>query len=161
MDGKNEEDYEAMLRLSGIVYRLYGCLRAYVGRRNSQLGLAPLEALTIGTVAYSPQPLTVAQIGRIHNYPRQSIQRSANSLAEAGLIEIVSNPRHARAPLLAATSKGLRIADNTLDNIRELAQALSTEFPAERASVLADDLLALFLAVDREQRQIAAESGTS
>ena len=135
------------MRLNGYVYRLYSCLRAHIGTAHAELKLAPLDALTLGAVVRWPDPLTVAQIGRLHNYPRQSIQRSANSLAERGLIEFVPNPRHARAPLLVATPEGAKIEELSERNARSLAATLRHEFPASRTSELADELSALLEAV--------------
>ena len=43
---------------------------------------------------------------RSFGQPRQLVQRAANSLIEAGLIEAVPNPDHKRAVLLRATEHG-------------------------------------------------------
>lgn len=52
---------------------------------------------------------TVAQIGRSMGEARQLVQRAANSLRDGGLIEMVDNPAHKRAPLLQPTAQGLAL----------------------------------------------------
>ena len=146
-------DVEEMMRLISYIYRLYGCLRGHIGSGYRHLKLAPLDAMTLGTVVCWPKALTVAQIARIHDHPRQSIQRAAKSLANAGLIEFLPNPHHARAPLLAPTAEGVRLERMCENNGRSLADSLRKQWPAERTAELADMLFELF-------EDVAGVSGT-
>lgn len=142
-----DADVEEMMRLISYIYRLYGCLRAHISAGYKDLKLAPLDVMTLGAVVWWPHSMTVAEIARMHNFPRQSILRSAKALAEAGLIEFKPNPRHARAPLLAPTAEGVRLERICESNGRSLADSLRKEFPAERTADLADKLYELFKAV--------------
>jgi DNA-binding MarR family transcriptional regulator len=142
-----DADVEEMMRLISYIYRLYGSLRAHISSGYKDLKLAPLDVMTLGAVVWWPQSLTVAEIARMHNFPRQSILRSARALAAAGLIEFKPNPRHARAPLLAPTAEGVRLERICETNGRSLADKLRKEFPAERTGELADKLYELFEAV--------------
>ena len=52
------------------------------------------------------------------------IQRAANSLRDAGLIEMSGNPDHKRAPLLLATEKGIALKRKADTLAVEIAEAL-------------------------------------
>jgi DNA-binding MarR family transcriptional regulator len=51
-------------------------------------------------------PLTVPQIAQMRPTSRQRMQRLANELAAAGLVECIDNPKHRRSKLLRLTPKG-------------------------------------------------------
>jgi DNA-binding MarR family transcriptional regulator len=51
-------------------------------------------------------PLTVPKIARMRPTSRQRMQRLANELAEAGLVEFIDNPKHRRSKLVRLTPKG-------------------------------------------------------
>lgn len=52
---------------------------------------------------------TVAQIGRSMGQARQLVQRAANALRDAGLIEMTDNPDHKRAGLMHPTERGIAL----------------------------------------------------
>ena len=58
--------------------------------------------------AIEDSPMTVAQIARTLGLARQSVQRVADALEEAGLVVYDDNPRHRRARLVRLTEKGNR-----------------------------------------------------
>jgi DNA-binding MarR family transcriptional regulator len=51
-------------------------------------------------------PLTVPQIAQMRPTSRQRMQRLANELAAAGLVEFIDNPRHRRSKLVRLTPQG-------------------------------------------------------
>ena len=51
-------------------------------------------------------PLTVPQIAQMRPTSRQRMQRLADELAAAGLVEFVDNPKHRRSQLVQLTRKG-------------------------------------------------------
>ena len=51
-------------------------------------------------------PLTVPQIAQMRPTSRQRMQRLADELAAAGLVEFIDNPKHRRSKLLRLTRKG-------------------------------------------------------
>jgi DNA-binding MarR family transcriptional regulator len=51
-------------------------------------------------------PLTVPQIAQMRPTSRQRMQRLADELAAAGLVELVDNPRHRRSKLVRLTRQG-------------------------------------------------------
>ena len=54
-------------------------------------------------------PRTVPEIARSRPVARQGVQRNADELAEAGLVEYSENPRHRRSKLLRITKRGERV----------------------------------------------------
>jgi DNA-binding MarR family transcriptional regulator len=61
--------------------------------------------------AVSQGPATVAEIGRMFGYARQSVQRIADLLVADGLATYEENPRHRRAKLLKLTRRGRSVLD--------------------------------------------------
>jgi len=51
-------------------------------------------------------PLTVPQIAQMRPTSRQRMQRLADELAAAGLVEFIDNPKHRRSKLVQLTLKG-------------------------------------------------------
>lgn len=95
-----------LVGLSDELIRLNGRMKAlFAGARRSE-GLGDSELAVLSAVVEASQPPTVPQIGRSFGQPRQIIQRAANSLVAAGLIETQANPDHKRAVLLCATAQG-------------------------------------------------------
>lgn len=62
---------------------------------------------------------TVARAARRVGLTRQAVQKTANELAAAGLLEFKDNPDHKRSPLIAVTEKGQAV----LDRLAERAHA--------------------------------------
>ena len=95
-----------LVGLSNELIRLNGRMKAlFAGARRSE-GLSDSESSVLNAVVEADRPPTVPQIGRSLGQPRQVIQRAANSLMEAGLIEAEPNPDHKRAVLLRPTERG-------------------------------------------------------
>lgn len=96
-----------LVGLSDELIRLNGRMKAlFAGARRSE-GLGDSELSVLNAVVEADRPPTVSQIGRSFGQPRQLVQRAANSLIEAGLVEAMSNPDHKRAVLLRATDEGV------------------------------------------------------
>lgn len=54
---------------------------------------------------------TVPQMARVMGTTRQSVQRIADLLAEAGLIRFDPNPDHGRSPMVRVSEEGARIRE--------------------------------------------------
>ena len=103
---KASEARHPLVGLSDELIRLNGRMKAlFAGARRSE-GLGDSELAVLSAVVEASQPPTVPQIGRSFGQPRQIIQRAANSLVAAGLVETLANPDHKRAVLLRATAEG-------------------------------------------------------
>jgi len=117
--------FESRHPLVGLVdetSRLSGRLKSVFAASRQLVGLGDSEIMVLNAVVEAERPPTVAQIGRSLGHPRQLIQRAANSLRDAGLIDTVDNPDHKRAPLLRATDEGIalkRKADARAEQIAE------------------------------------------
>lgn len=114
--------------LTGLIdesVRLTSRLRSVFAPVRQAVGLNESEQMVLNAVVEAQVPPTVAQIGRSMGQARQLVQRAANSLRDAGLIEMTDNPDHRRASLLRPTDKG-----------RSLKQDIDA-----RAEVIAGDLV--------------------
>jgi DNA-binding MarR family transcriptional regulator len=90
--------------------RLNSRLRSvFAAPRGEEVALNASEQMVLNAVVEATAPPTVAQIGRSMGQARQLVQRAANALRDAGLIELADNPDHKRAPLLLPTAKGLAL----------------------------------------------------
>lgn len=90
------------------VFRLNGSLLAAGDRLTKPIGLTSARWQVMGTLAKSPEPITVSQIARNMGLQRQSVQRSVNLLVEEGIVTLADNPNHGRAKLVMLTPKGDR-----------------------------------------------------
>lgn len=110
------------------VNRLNGRLKTGFAEARRSAGLGASELTVLNAVVEADRAPTVSQIARSLGYPRQVIQRAANSLVDAGLVETFANPDHKRAALLRATQTGLArkaAVDETGDAIAAtLAEAI-------------------------------------
>lgn len=118
--GGSFESRSVLIGLVDEVSRLSGRLKSAFADSRRAVGLGDSEMTVLNCVVEADRPPTVSQIGRSLGQPRQVIQRAANALAEAGLIEMVPNPDHKRAALLQPRAQGLRLkreADAIADGI--------------------------------------------
>ncbi|WP_240530272.1 MarR family transcriptional regulator [Novosphingobium sp. PC22D] len=121
--------------LSDELIRLNGRLKSLFADARRTVGLNDSELAVLNAVVEASRPPTVPQIGRSFGQPRQNIQRAANSLIAAGLIEPLDNPDHKRAVLLRATGEGVKIKRD----LDRRADALAAEIaePLDERSVAA------------------------
>ena len=123
MDGK----FDSRHPLVGLVdenSRLTGRLKSVFAESRQSVGLNDSEIMVLNAVVEADQPPTVAQIGRSLGHARQLIQRAANSLRDAGLIELADNPDHKRAPLLLPSDEGIALKRETDSRAEEIAEQL-------------------------------------
>ncbi|MCW1428172.1 MarR family winged helix-turn-helix transcriptional regulator [Novosphingobium sp. JCM 18896] len=141
MHGKFDSRHP-LVGLSDELIRLNGRLKGmFAGARRSE-GLGDSELTVLNAVVEADRAPTVPQIGRSLGQPRQIVQRAANSLIEAGLIEAETNPDHKRAVLLRATEQGValkREIDARADAIaEEIAGSLDADLVRRAAGLLHD-----------------------
>lgn len=92
--------------LADEVIRLNSRLKSLFADARRPDGLGDAELTVLNAVVEADRAPTVSQIGRSLGQPRQIIQRAANSLIDAGLIEALPNPDHKRAVLLRPSAEG-------------------------------------------------------
>jgi len=120
---KTSRPLNPVVELIDELVRVNGRLKSIFAGVNAATGLSPMEATVLTAVVESHVAPTVPQIGRSLGNPRQVIQRSANALIGAGLIQTSPNPHHKRAPLLLPTRKGR--------DLKHKADALASEMTGE------------------------------
>ncbi len=120
-----------LVGLSDELIRLNGRMKAlFAGARRSE-GLGDSELSVLNAVVEAERPPTVPQIGRSFGQPRQIVQRAANSLIAAGLLETVPNPDHKRAVLLRATEEGTALKRDMDARADQIADAIAADMDAE------------------------------
>lgn len=130
------------------IMRLQGRLKSLFDDVHIESGLSGMEDLVLTSVVESQTPPTVPQIGRSLGHPRQVIQRAANELVEAGLIEKVPNPNHKRAVLLQATQKGFQLKHQSDQQALAVANAFLCGVDATKCERVAKELRELRHAIE-------------
>ena len=118
------------------VARLNGRLKSVFAPSRQEMGLAESVMMVLNAVVEAERPPTVPQIGRSLGHPRQRIQRAADSLEAAGLIETAPNPDHKRAVLLVATPRGIALKRKADARAEVLAGALGAGVELEKVRAL-------------------------
>ena len=91
------------------VFRLNGLLLEAGDRLTHPVGLSSARWQVLGVVEHQPTP--VAHVARIMGLTRQSVQQTADVLANDGFITYTDNPHHRRAKLMTITPKGREALD--------------------------------------------------
>jgi DNA-binding MarR family transcriptional regulator len=142
MDGQ-AESRNALIGLVDEVTRLHGRLKSTFAASRREAGLNESEMTVLNAVVEAQTPPTVPQIGRSMGQPRQLIQRAANALVDAGLIETAPNPDHKRAVLLRATEQGTRLKREADVRADAIAAELSADMDIEAAQAATQALRAV------------------
>ena len=100
------EPHRALGSLIFETLRLAGRLTLAGDTLMSEIGLTSARWQIMGVIAYLPSPRTASALARTMGQSRQAVQRIVNDLAAAGLVEMLPNPAHKRAPLIALSSAG-------------------------------------------------------
>jgi DNA-binding MarR family transcriptional regulator len=140
-DGE-EERQEPLIALIDSLSRLQGRLSSTFASARPA-GFSHVEMTVLNAVTGASRPPTVPQIGRSLGHARQVIQRAANGLLEAGLIEVQPNPDHKRASLLVSTPRGVAVKADADARGAAIARSLeaSVDVDAVRKAVqLLDEL---------------------
>jgi DNA-binding MarR family transcriptional regulator len=98
---------EALTQLILEVFRVNGDLLAAGNRLTKPSGQTSARWQVLGALRNGP--LTVAAIAREMGLARQSVQRTADVLADDGVVEFHDNPAHRRAKLVQLSFKGEEI----------------------------------------------------
>lgn len=130
MSGKFDSRHP-LVGLSDELIRLNGRMKALFAGARRPDGLGDSELSVLNAVVEADRPPTVPQIGRSFGQPRQLVQRAANSLIDAGLIEAAPNPDHKRAVLLRATAQGIALKRGIDARADEIAATIAAGVDAE------------------------------
>lgn len=129
-----------MIMMIDEIIRLGSRLRTIFAGSSAASGLTAMESMVLAAVVEARTPPTVPQIGRSLGHPRQVIQRAANELLGAGLLQLAPNPNHKRAPLLLATDAGEQRKQLANVHAAEAADALLQVIDAAKCERLAQEL---------------------
>jgi len=116
--------------------------------------LQGLGGTVLTAVVRAAQPPTVPQIGRSLGYPRQTIQRQADLLAELGLVAFVDNPDHKRAHRLVATPRGAKLHHDSDVRSRQWAAAFTAGLSPEKLAITVETLRLIRHRLEAEARNL-------
>ncbi len=88
------------------VFKVSGLLNIEGDKISEEFGLSSARWKVMGAIVKSNEPVTVSEIGRVMGQSRQATQRVVDVMAKDGLVEMLDNPHHKRAKLVALTGKG-------------------------------------------------------
>ncbi|MCK9543338.1 MAG: MarR family transcriptional regulator [Novosphingobium sp.] len=91
-------------------------------------GLQGLARTILSAIVRAASPPTVPQIGRSLGYPRQTVLRHVEALADAGLVTLIDNPDHKTAKRLVPTERGKAIYDCRNQASMAWAETFAEEF---------------------------------
>lgn len=133
------------------VFKLNGRLLETGDALVREFGLTSARWQVMGAVSRSPMPLPVAHIARNMGLTRQSVQRVADDLRDAGFTRYEPNPHHRRAMLVALTEKGAAAYQQASERQAVWAQGVG--------AALAPDALATTTALLRDLNHHLADPG--
>ncbi|MDI1281765.1 MarR family transcriptional regulator [Brevundimonas sp.] len=133
-------DATVLSRLILTAFRANGALVEAGDALVRDIGLTSARWQVLGALAEQAAPRTVSQIARTMGLTRQSVQRVADDLRLAGLIDFLPNPDHARSKLMSMTLAGQSAYAEALRRqapwVTGLAAGLSLEDVAAAIRVL-------------------------
>jgi DNA-binding MarR family transcriptional regulator len=146
-DRPRENPAQRLLSAAAITsFRLNGQFLAIAEELARPGGLTAARWQVLGAVL--GEPLPVAGIARVMGITRQSVQRIADLLVEAGLAEYRPNPAHRRAKLLAATQAGYDAVARIHPGHAAMAARLVAAMGEDDLSAAVDSLLRLSATLD-------------
>jgi DNA-binding MarR family transcriptional regulator len=145
-------DPQSLLSSSALTaFRLNGQFLNVADALAAPAGLTATRWQVLGAVLH--EPLSVSDIARAMGITRQSVQRTADLLAESGLVAYRTNPAHRRAKLVEITPQGLeavrQINPQHAVMAERLAEVLGTQRWGEIVACL-DELSAALESLDKQ-----------
>lgn len=107
------------------VFRVNGLLLKTGDHLTKPVGLSSARWQVLGVIEHGPVP--VAHVARLMGLTRQSVQQTADGLAEDGLIDYIENPHHRRAKLMVMTPKGRQALDYVLPRHADWANRIGEQ----------------------------------
>lgn len=159
MDYRGSMDFDEQLedpvsRLALAVFHINGLLMRNGERLTRSLGQSSARWQVLGRLGSSPQ--SVAQMARDMGLARQSVQRVANALENAGLVVFKDLPHDQRTYLLELTPRGREVLQEIYARNRVWAQKVLQRVDAEALTGTASGLERLarvFEELENEEKQ--------
>jgi DNA-binding MarR family transcriptional regulator len=154
----SSDSRHSLIALVDAVTRLEARLKTVFSDARKESDLGQTEMTVLNAVVEADRPPTVAQIGRFRGQPRQLIQRAANILLEAGLIETAANPDHKRAALLLPTPAGTAIKRKVDARADAIAASLAKDLDPAQVHAATTALNTIRKGIEAHQREQGAQS---
>jgi len=113
-------------------FHFNGRLLAAGNRLTEEFGISSALWQVMGAIDQGPR--TVSQIARMMGLTRQSVQRSANTLHNKGIVAFMDNAEHKRAKLVTFTDKGRIVMDLVTRMQMAWANDIASEFDESELS---------------------------
>jgi len=133
--------------------RVHGRFKTTFADVRLQTGLNETELMVLNAVAQAKPSATVSQIARSIGTSRQLIQKAANALRDAGLIEMLDNPGHKRASLLHMAPRGFAVKGMLDQAAVALADSLAPTIDLGELAAAIEALRKVRRALEARQRQ--------
>ena len=131
-----------------LLFRLNGRLGRAGDSLAREVGLTAARWQVLGAVATAPK--TVAQIAREFGLSRQGVLWVVQSMIGNGMVELVDNPDHRRAKLVAQTPKGRAAYDDVTARQKIWVNRLGTSFDLAALNTAHDTLNDLYRQLMRD-----------
>jgi DNA-binding MarR family transcriptional regulator len=117
-------------------------------RLSAPFGLTAARWQVLGVIVQ--EPATVADVARHLSQTRQGVQRLADDMVRDELATFSSNPRHARAKLLAPTAQGVESYRKLMKEQAKWMESLSTKMQVKEIAAARSLLAALSSALENK-----------
>jgi DNA-binding MarR family transcriptional regulator len=134
------------------IFRLNGRLLSAGDALVTDLRLTSAKWQVLGAVALGSAPQTVSRIAREMGLTRQAVQRSVNELVADGILKLVPNPHHQRAPLVLITAEGRAVYERAGERQRPWASALSAGLSETALGEAVDVVRTIRLKLEESER---------
>jgi len=118
---------ELLVEWIGEIRRCFHQLGAAATDIHRELDLTGAQRAVMESLARDGDQ-TVPRLARARPVSRQHIQGIVDTLAEAGLVTAVSNPRHKRSPLIHVTARGRKVMTAVFEREKAILPLLSAAF---------------------------------
>lgn len=109
---------EVFTKITLEIFKVSGLLNLEGDKITEEFGLSSARWKVMGAIVKSNEPITVSEIGRAMGQSRQATQRVVDIMAKDGLLDMLGNPHHKKAKLIALTEKGVEVYEQ-LDKKQE------------------------------------------
>jgi DNA-binding MarR family transcriptional regulator len=145
-------------KLVQLTHRVDRLADAVCNRLLEPIGLSNSQGKILAALHEAGERLTVSTVARLRGLKRQSVQRSADLLERAGLVEYVENPSDARAYLVKLTTKGRRTVRRLRRVSTQHTKNLSEGVSLRRLEIASRVLETLSARLDQEVGRLEREA---
>lgn len=108
------------------VFKVSGLLNTEGDQLTEEFGLSSARWKVMGAIVKANQPVTVSEISRVMGQSRQATQRVVDVMSKDRLVQLLDNPNHKKAKLVALTEAGTVVYEK-LDRKQEQWAAIGAQ----------------------------------